>query len=324
MKATVVGIYGAYYEVRPHDYSDRVILAKIRGKLRLSEKNSSYFHIHERHLLTIGDDVKIQYSGENESEAYILEVFPRKNSFQRATVNQKQTLGANLDAVIIFSSLDFPPFNNGLLTRLIIEADLSKISSIVVLNKMDYYETEKKELYEMVLEKVRYLQGIHIKVYFETIVKGISKELKNEIKKGRFLAFGESGVGKSSFINQMMGKKVQVVDPDEIGLKGRHITTNPVMYELQGGIELIDIPGIREFGLMHRSPLEISGSFPEFDGLKCKYVNCLHINEPDCAIKENVSCQKIPEFRYNEYANIVKSMGEKWKPRRGDYRLPTT
>jgi ribosome biogenesis GTPase len=107
---------------------------------------------------------------------------------------------------------------------------------------------------------------------------------------------------------------------EEIILKGRHVTTNPVLYDLAGGIELIDVPGIREFGLMHRTKFEISSGFPEFHDIQCRFDNCLHLDEPDCGIKYAVENKVFPYFRYEQYCNIMQSMLENWKPRRGDMR----
>ena len=319
MKASVVGIYGAYFQVRPEG-SQQVLLAKPRGKLRLREKTSGYLTPRERHLVTIGDVVEIQVDERKDAEGNILQVFPRQNSFQRATVYQKQTLGANLDAVIVINAVDCPFFNSGLLARLLVETALCKIKPILILNKMDYLKQGIKPEYRQAVDIMKYFEEKRFSVFYEIFDNGISPALRHEIKQGRYLAFGESGVGKSTFINQMMGKKIQATDMDEIILKGRHVTTNPVLYEMAGGIELIDVPGIREFGLMHRTRTEISAGFPEFDDLTCRFDNCLHLDEPDCGVKMALEEKRFPAFRYEQYINIMRSMIEHWKPRRGDMR----
>ncbi|MDH4262602.1 MAG: ribosome small subunit-dependent GTPase A [Spirochaetia bacterium] len=322
MKATVVGIYGAYYQVRPEGehFSRKIILAKTRGKLRLEKKTTSYLEPRERHLLTIGDVVEIQVDDGEKDEANIIELYPRKNSFQRATIYQKQTLGANLTAVIMISSMDCPVINGGLLARLLVETALCKIKPILILNKMDFHDKNKKTEYIHALEIMQYFEKQNFRVFYESFNNGISKKLRNEITPGRYLAFGESGVGKSTFINQMLGKKIQATDMTEIVLKGRHVTTNPVLYEMEGSIELIDVPGIREFGLMHRTKFEIASGFHEFNDIKCRFDNCLHLDEPDCGVKLSLQQHDFPQFRYEQYCNIMKSMLENWKPRRGDMR----
>jgi ribosome biogenesis GTPase len=320
MKATVVGIYGAYYQVRPESLKNQIILAKTRGKLRLRKKSGVYLEPKERHLLTIGDVVEIQVDDGEKAEANILQVYPRQNSFQRATIYQKQTLGANLSAVIIITSVDCPVFNGGLAARLLVETALSKIKPILILNKMDYLEKASKPEYEQALEIMRYFEKNKFSVFYETFSQSISSTLRKEITPGRYLAFGESGVGKSSFINQMVGKKIQATDMNEIVLKGRHITTNPILYEMTGSIELIDVPGIREFGLMHRTKFEISAGFPEFEDIECRYDDCLHLDEPDCGVKAALEQNTFPQFRYEQYCHIMRSMLEHWKPRRGDMR----
>jgi len=331
MRATVVGIYGAYYQVRIEDggpengfensKSGKIILGKTRGKLRLKNEPAVYGRPRERHLLTIGDAVEIELAGNQEGEANIVKLYDRKNSFQRATIYQKQTLGANLSAVIVISSVDFPEFNGGLLARILVETALCKIKPVLILNKMDLPKKNPQPRYDEVIKIMEYFTGqLNFSVFFETFSDGISGALRKEISSGRYLAFGESGVGKSSFINQMMGKKIQAVDMGQIVLKGRHITTNPVLYEMAGGIELIDVPGIREFGLMHRTRFEIAAGFAEFEDLKCRYDDCLHLDEPDCGVKAALEQNHFPKFRYEQYTNIMRSMMEHHKPRRGDMR----
>lgn len=326
MLATVVGVYGAYYrvrtgEVRNDDHENNVLLAKPRGKLRLKSPKKSYFEPPERHVLAIGDTVEIAIGKENPQEASITALCPRKNCFQRATVYQKHTLGANLTGVIIISSLDKPLFNEGLLARLLTECSLSEIEPVLILNKMDYFD--KKNPGHQNTEKIfSYFEDNGYHVFRESFQKQISAGLKKKIARGRFLAFGESGVGKSTFINAILGQKKQAVDESDIMLKGRHITTNPVLYICSPKLELIDAPGIREFGLMHRSKSDIAKGFKEFIPYQCRYENCLHLTEPGCSIKDAVESGELPEFRYQEYCNIMDSMNEKRKPRRGDFRKP--
>ncbi|MDH4200935.1 MAG: ribosome small subunit-dependent GTPase A [Spirochaetia bacterium] len=323
MKATVVGIFGAFYKVRLENQTNQIILAKIRGKLRLRDKKISYFEPQERHPLTIGDIVEIYHDNEqNDKEVYISEIYPRRNSLRRSTAYQKQTLGANLDGVIIISSLDLPSFNEGLMVRILVESVLSQIKPILILNKMDlmHKNVEKQEQYTRPVTIMKYFKETGLNVFFETFATGIGTELRKSVKKGRFIAFGESGVGKSTFINQMLGTKIQAVDDQDITVKGRHVTSNPALYRANKNFELIDVPGVREFGLMHRLATEISGGFPEFKKHECRYGNCQHLDEPDCGVKNALHNKEYPEFRYQQYLSIMESMTETRKPRRGDFR----
>jgi len=324
MRASVTGIYGAYFLVRLEEGPREPILAKPRGKLRIRGNQ-----VRGEHMLAIGDRIEVQLldeekeSGKDEEfGAYILEALPRENSFRRASPVRTQILGANLDCIVFVTSIDDPPFNEGLLGRIQVEATLSHIPLAVVLNKTDLKEKnpEKKEEYAIIEQKLEYFKQFGVVIFYESLHHGLSASLQSFFTQGRYLTCGESGVGKSTLLNSFAGNALQVVgETGQTGM-GRHTTTNPVLYEFPGGVEIIDIPGIREFGMVHREPASLSGGFADFAPYSCRFDNCLHINEPDCGVKDAVTQGIIPEARYRFYEQLVTSCSERYKPRRGDYR----
>ncbi|MES0488893.1 MAG: ribosome small subunit-dependent GTPase A [Leptospirales bacterium] len=334
MHALVTGIYGAFYRVQLTDSVDektvsKTLLAKMRGKLRIEyarQNQNSTFNRFTRpdNPLAIGDIVELKKldNEKDEIEAIIVNVIERKNLFCRGSVRRLQLLGANLSGIIIIQSLDFPLFNEGLLNRVLVEAQLSGIEPVIVLNKSDYYKPDspKKVAYDAIIGKINYLESFGYNVYRETFVNKISKKLIDLCSSGRHIVFGESGVGKSTFVNRLIGEKVQKTREIGASQRGKHTTVNPVLFETLKGGQIIDVPGVREFGLMHHEPASIARGFREFQDLQCKFDNCLHHREPDCGVKEKLQQGEISVSRYDDYIKILSSIHEHHKPRRGDLR----
>jgi len=342
MRGHIAGVYGAYYEVRiaPNDKQgeiqsenqpERLLLAKLRGKFRLKDKDLNKGPEVDNPL-AIGDEVDVKLlnptqtkkvNAAKEADASIEKIYPRRNSFIRSSPNRVQLLASNLDCVIIINSLDNPLFNEGLLYRILVETELNKIPAIIVLNKMDYLKganKQEKDMYKRTIEKVGHLSKLGYNVRKESFVTSVSPVLKKSLAGKRIIAFGQSGVGKSTFVNSLAGQLLQ--NTKEIGAhkKGRHTTTNPVMYRTANNIEIIDVPGIREFGLLHRSKAQIAEGFREMSEKNCKFDNCSHLEEPGCLVKEALESGEISNSRYKAYLQILNSLTHPDKFRRGDYR----
>ena len=346
MRGHIAGVYGAYYQVRiapvetspgtnpeitSEQQTGRLVLSKLRGKFRLQEKDSIQGREADNPL-AIGDEVEVQLlkgsgavkeNGPKEAEASIEKIYPRRNCFIRSSHNRLQMLASNLDCVIIINSLDNPLFNEGLLYRILVETELNRIPAIIVLNKTDFLKganQQEKEIYQVTYEKVDYLSKLDYIVKKETFVKRVSADLRKKLSGKRLIAFGQSGVGKSTFVNTLVGHELQ--STKEIGAhkKGQHTTTNPIMYTTSDGMEIIDVPGIREFGLLHRSKAEISQGFREMNNLQCRFDNCSHIKEPGCMVNDALENGTISSSRYKSYVHILNSLLHPDKIRRGDYR----
>jgi len=348
LTATIVGVYGAYFLIQPDITPDinsslssnkqkanTILKAKPRGKLKIQyldkqQKKSEF----RSHLLAIGDKITYSLTHKDEVQATILSLNPRKNSFSRSSFSRLQILGANLDAVIILNAIQEPNFNFGFLDRSLIEAENSKIPAIIVVNKMDVYNSLKnKSDLDNTLEKINYYKTLGYKIFFEEFKNKISNKFIDIIMNKKILVLGQSGVGKSTLINTFAQEKIQTVQEMGISQKGKHTTTNPVLYKLtvkdkgyipqeknrKLSIEFIDMPGIREFGLQHLDLREIQNGYIEFDDYTCKFEDCKHLNEPSCSIKEAVENTEILQFRYDSYLSVVNSLQEKFKPRKGDY-----
>ena len=309
-EATVIGIYGAYYIVICNITKKR-LKSKVRGKLRINRKYKQ-----ERHLLSIGDQVLIEKSTlkDNEIEAYILEVRERKNSFRRTFFHKEQVLAVNIDAVAIIVAFNKPGINMGFLDRAIIEAKVNKITPFIIFNKYDLRQKEDT----IHLQKSEIYKELGFSIYFESFLHHISPQLLSIIQNKNILLLGQSGVGKSTFLNTLIGHKIQETSELSKFKRGRHTTTSPILYPLYNNKGLIDIPGISEYGLTHLTPQDCQKGFPEFNNLQCHFHNCLHKQEPRCSVRENLGT-KVTHFRYQSYLSIISSLQESFKPRRGDY-----
>lgn len=326
MKALVAGIYGAYYLALPEGAQAKPLLAKVRGKIRIDGPGSQ-FKLRNRHPLAIGDHIKIrrEESHDSEIEAVILEVEKRRNSFQRAGFSSLQILGANIDALFFIASLTSPPMNMGLLSRLLVEAELSKIEPVIIVNKIDLAEKLSPQKKRAIEQNLHTLESLSYTIFRESLHQGISPELRRFIGPGRYLAFGESGVGKSTFLNSYARGNLQAVSEVGVSEKGKHTTTNPTLFRFETGeggpVEIIDVPGVREFGLSHREAREIGEGYRDFRPLECKFRNCLHLQEPQCGVVEAVTKGVVSSERYRSYLQIMASLDQKYKPRRGNLDL---
>lgn len=313
MTGTITGVYGAFYRVRAESGSgNQSLLAKVRGKLRLGDNQ-----------LAIGYRVEYEKPGsvaEGEIEAWVTDVHEPRNLFRRASFGRVQILGANLDLVAAIVSWSEPVFNSGFLDRVLVESELAGVPAIIVVNKNDLISSMASREREQVEEKLEAYRKAGYQVRSENFSEGYSEEIYAELAGHRLLLTGQSGVGKSTFLNSLSGEKVQVTREVGTVRKGRHTTTNPILYILNDGTEVIDIPGVREFGLLHYSPAELRNGFREFQNFTCRFDNCSHTHEPDCGVRSAVEEGEIARFRYDSYLSLLKDFEEKYKPRRGDFR----
>ncbi|MBO9572257.1 MAG: ribosome small subunit-dependent GTPase A, partial [Chitinophagaceae bacterium] len=264
----------------------------------------------------VGDEVEIELENDADNTAMITKIYDRRNYITRqspANKNQHHIVASNLDQSIMFATLKDPRTSTGFIDRYLVTCEAYHVPAIIIFNKADIYR--KKEL-----DKFEELQDVYSSIGYPVLKISVQQnegldEVKQLLKDKTTLISGHSGVGKSSFINYLFPSfNLKTQDVSGWSGKGMHTTTFAEMFDLPGGGKLIDTPGMREFGIVDISKQELSHYFPEMRALlhECQFNNCMHINEPGCAIKKAVEDGRIYSERYISYWNILDSMDEKY------------
>lgn len=306
MKATVYKSTGSWYIVK--DESGRIFNARMKGVMKLDDITST-------NPVAVGDIVEMEIETDESSTAIIDEIHTRHNYINRQSPRHKHQhhiVAANLDQSLLVATLKEPKTSQGFIDRFLVASEMYHVPALVVFNKADLYKSKELEWYEAL--KAMY-EAIGYKVFLISAAKkeGVTEVLEL-LKNKTTLISGHSGVGKSSLLNVIFPDiNLRTQDVSGWSGKGQHTTTFAEMYDLPFGGRIIDTPGMREFGLVDISKQELSHYFPELrDRLNgCQFNNCLHVNEPGCAIKEAVMNGAVHEDRYVSYVNILDSIEEK-------------
>lgn len=303
MIAKVYKSTGSWYLLK--DENGKMWNARMKGVIKLDEITST-------NPVAVGDDVDADIENENDLTAIITGIKERRNYINRQSPRfkyQQHIVASNLDQSMLIATLKEPRTSQGFIDRFLVVCEAYHIPAFIVFNKTDLYrqkEIDKYEEMKAMYEKVGY-------PVFKTSIKnkeGLA-EVSDMLKNKTTLISGHSGVGKSSFINATMPlKNLQTKDVSGWSGKGQHTTTFAEMFDLPLEGRIIDTPGMREFGLVNISKQELSHYYPEMRILigDCQFNNCLHINEPGCAIKQAVIDGAITEDRYVSYYNILESI----------------
>jgi len=305
-KALVYKSTGSWYTVK--NQAGRTINARIKGIFKIDEITST-------NPIAVGDEVEIETEDEIENTAIITEILPRRNYVNRQSPRQKHQhhiIAANIDQSVLMATLREPKTSQGFIDRFLVACEMYHVPAAVVFNKADLYRKKEEEKYE---EWKQMYESIGYKTFLISVEKlsGI-EEVKEFLKNKITLFSGHSGVGKSSFVNIICPElNLKTQDVSGWSGKGLHTTTFAEMFDLGFGGKIIDTPGMREFGLVDLAKQELSHYFPEMrDRLNdCQFNNCLHINEPGCAIKKALESEEIYIDRYVSYVNILDSIEEK-------------
>jgi len=270
--------------------------------------------------VAVGDTVEIESQADTDNSAIIDEIHPRNNYINRQSPRHKyqhHIVAANLDQSMLVATLKEPKTSQGFIDRFLVASEMYHVSPFIVFNKSDLYKAKEMMKYEQ--WKAMY-EAVGYKVFLVSVEKkeGI-EEVLELLKDKTTLISGHSGVGKSSFLNVVFPDiNLKTQDISGWSGKGQHTTTFAEMYDLppdryRDGGRIIDTPGMREFGLVDIEKQEVSHYFPEMrDRLNnCQFNNCLHFNEPGCAIKEAVNNGEIHEDRYVSYCGIMESIEQK-------------
>lgn len=308
MKAVVYKSTGSWYIVK--DDTGKFWNARMKGVMKLDDITST-------NPVAVGDDVIIEPEGDTDNSAMIDEILDRRNYINRQSPRHKyqhHIVAANLDQSLLVATLKEPKTSQGFIDRFLVASEMYHVRTLIIFNKSDLYKKKELEKYE---EWKQMYEAVGYKVFLISTVKneGIN-ELVEQLKNKTTLISGHSGVGKSSLLNVIFPEMdLKTQDVSGWSGKGQHTTTFAEMFDLSlpGGGRIIDTPGMREFGLVDISKQEVSHYFREMrDRLNnCQFNNCLHVNEPGCAIKEAVANGEIHEDRYVSYVNILDSIEEK-------------
>lgn len=297
-RGLVIKTTGSWHNVMASD--NTVIPCSIKGKLRTRGIRST-------NPLTVGDKVEF-YRLENENTGIITNILDRKNYIIRKSANlskESHILAANLDQAFLMISLVSPRTTLRFIDRFLATAEAYEIPSMLIFNKTDLYSDELK----IEMKKLREMYGSIGYDSIETSApqkKGV-EELKRRMNNKINLVAGNSGVGKSSIINAMdptLDLKTRPVS--ELHKTGKHTTTFSEMFELASGGFIIDTPGIKGFGIIDMDKEEIFHFFPDIFELSknCRYYNCMHINEPNCAVKDALEKGELSISRYESYLSL--------------------
>jgi ribosome biogenesis GTPase len=304
-QGTIVKSTGSWYNVRLSD--GRIVPCRIRGKFRLEGMRLT-------NPVAMGDEVKLEW-GEEEEEIVgtIKEILPRRNYVVRQSPRRKHDLhllASNVDQALLVVTIVEPKLKQGFIDRFLLMTEPYDIPTAIAFNKADLYDEGDLSVFEYLKE---IYQAIGYSVLLTSAVSGAGLEAFRQILKDKTtLISGQSGVGKSTLINAIQ-PHLDLRTQDLSGYlgKGQHTTTFAEMHALDFGGKLIDTPGIKTLSFNHLEPADVAHNFREFFALSeaCKFGgNCLHRDEPGCAVKAAVEEGLVSELRYFNYLQLLEEV----------------
>lgn len=309
MRGTVYKSTGSWYTVKTEH--NQWYECRIKGKFRIQGIKST-------NPVAVGDIVDFDLDTKSDVETGVItNIHHRENYIIRKSVNlSKQThiIASNVDQVFLLVTLNNPPTFTAFIDRFLITAEAYGIKAILLFNKIDAYTEDE------VLE-IKFLAAMYREIGYEcmgisalkqTNVDAVKKQMEGKVN----MFTGHSGVGKSTLVNAIepnLNLKTKEISTQH--MQGQHTTTFAEMYDLSFNAKIIDTPGIKGFGIVDMEREEIGNYFPEFFALKsdCKFNNCLHLEEPKCAVKEALDNDKLHWSRYKSYVQIMEGDEEQYR-----------
>lgn len=306
MKAKVYKSTGSWYQVKAEN--GQFYNARAKGVFKIEGHTST-------NPIAVGDEVDIEIEAVQEESAIIQTIHDRRNYVARVSPHNKRMhhiIASNIDQSLLFATLKEPKTSTGFIDRFLISCEAYHIPAILVFNKADLYKAKEMERFEF-LKEIYTKAGYRVKLISVEAGMGL-EELKAELMNKTTLLSGHSGVGKSTFINHLFPQfNLRTQEVSNWSGKGLHTTTFAEMFDINDQTHIIDTPGVRELGIVDIAKSELSHYFPEMRALlgDCQFNNCMHINEPGCAVKQQVGIGSVSEDRYVSYLTILDTMEDK-------------
>ena len=286
-----------------------IINCSIKGKLRIKEFRTT-------NPIAVGDNILFELDKKGDS-GIITEVLDRRNYILRKASNlskHSQILAANIDQVFLMITIILPETPVEFIDRFLITAEAYRVPAKIIINKTDLYG-------KVELAKMEYLESMYNNIGYECIRLSLKKftnleVLKNLMKGKTSLISGNSGVGKTTLLNAFNPLlNLKTAEISDYHKQGKHITTFPEMHKMPFGGFVIDTPGIRGFGVADMERNEIYHFFREIFTISkmCRFNNCLHLDEPGCAVRSAVEKGEIDFLRYRSYLNIIEGDNRKYR-----------
>ena len=299
----VVRSTGSWYEVETTDGA--ILACRIGGKFRLEDKRIT-------NPVAVGDEVRVQLEADD-TQGLIKEILPRRNYIIRQSPKgrvEMHLMASNIDQGVVIATIVQPNLKQGFIDRFLLMLEPYEVPGIVVFNKSDLYVQGDRNIYEFLRE---IYTSIGYQVILTSAINGEGlEELKEALKDKTSLVGGQSGVGKSSLVNSIQPKlELRTQDLSDYSGKGQHTTTFAEMHRLDFGGAIIDTPGIKLLSFNHLEPQMVAHNFREFFALSeyCRFGgNCLHRNEPGCAVKKALDAGQVSPLRYENYLAILQEV----------------
>jgi ribosome biogenesis GTPase len=304
MKARVIKSTGSWYTILTDDM--KVIDCRMKGNIRLKGSRST-------NPIAVGDIVDYELEL-NSTQGVINSIEDRKNYIIRKSINlskKSHVLAANIDQVYVMATVSNPRTPYGFIDRMLVTAEAYHIPAAIIFNKIDAWDKkdtalaqEMRETYETIGYSTTSISALN-----SQNVVSLNAQLQGKVS----LLIGHSGTGKSTLINLLNSElNIKTAATSTAHLQGKHTTTFAEMHPIGVGTFIIDTPGIREFGLIDMNKYELGHYFPEIRARlnQCRFNNCLHLNEPGCAIKDAVEKNEIPFTRFRSYVSMIEGETE--------------